>query len=123
MNLGAVVRYGLKQGRDIVIIPSGREGEFSLEDAACAGGIVEMIGKPLHHGAEITDAARASEILYGHFKGDLVGMFRSSVHGSYLIEIGLESDLEYCARRDVTALVPVYRDGKIDLSTGATPTE
>lgn len=117
LNMGAATRYCLGQGRDVVFIPSGREGGFSLEDTACAGAIVEMIRKQLRDTTHITDAALASEILYDHFRGKLVEMFQSSVHGRYLMEIGVKADLEYCAQIDVTDVVPIYRDGKIELTT------
>lgn len=117
LNLGAVARYCLRQGRDILFIPSGGEGGFSLEDTACAGGILEIIQKQLRGRTELTDAALASEILYDHFRGNLVEMLRSTVHGRYLMGIGREGDLVYCAQLDVTLIVPIYRDGEIVLAT------
>jgi len=117
LNRGAVAQYCLKQGRNVAFIPSGREGGFSLEDTACAGGIGKTIRKQLQEGAHLTDAALASEILYDHFRGNLLQMFRSSVHGRYLMEIGLEEDLDYCAQIDVTGAVPIYQDGRIELSS------
>ncbi len=117
LNLGAVARSCLKQGRDVVFIPSGREGEFSLEDTVCAGGVVDNILKQLPDRVHRTDAALASEILYDHFRGNLLEMFRSSVHGRYLMEIGLGEDLNYCAQIDVTGAVPIYQDGRIELSS------
>jgi 2-phosphosulfolactate phosphatase len=116
LNLGAVARYCLRQARDFVLMPSGREGGFSLEDTVCAGGIVEMVRKELQNTPELTDAALASGILYDHARGNLVAMFRSSVHGRYLMELGMEKDLEYCAQTDVTSIVPIYRDGRIGLT-------
>ncbi len=118
LNLGAVARFCRRKQRDIVFIPSGREGGFSLEDTVCAGAIVEAIRNQLQGGMHITDAAIASEILYDHFRGSLMEMFGSTVHGRYLVEIGLKEDLEYCAQMDVTDVLPLYRDGEIGLSAG-----
>jgi 2-phosphosulfolactate phosphatase len=42
-------------------------------------------------------------------------MFRSTVHGRYLMGIGLGGDLEYCAQIDITDIVPIYRDGRVEL--------
>lgn len=117
LNLRAVGWYCLRQARDVLFILSGREGGFSFEDTACAGGIVEMIRKELRDRTKVTDAALASEVLYDYFKGNLVEMFEASFHGRYLIEIGVEEDLRYCAQIDTTAVVPVYRNGRIQLST------
>ena len=117
LNLEAVARYCLRQGRDILFILSGGEGKFSLEDTVCAGGILGIIRKQLQGGLEMTDAALAAEILYDHFRRNLVAMLRSALHGRSLIEIGAESDLEYCAQVDVTVVVPFYHDGEIVLFT------
>lgn len=115
LNLQAVAAFCLKEARDVVIVSSGGEGKFSLEDTACGGGIVHRIREGLRNPSDVTDAAWASEILYRHFQGDLVGMFRATVHGRQLVEIGLEEDLAYCAQVDLTDIVPLYRNGKIEL--------
>jgi 2-phosphosulfolactate phosphatase len=117
LNLGAVGRTCSSTGRDIVVMCSGGEGGFSLEDAVCAGGIVESIQHQVGDPAYMTDAARASRVLSDHFRGDLMEMFRSTVHGRYLMEIGLGEDLEYCAQIDITDIVPIYRDGRVELPT------
>lgn len=115
LNLDAVVRHCLTYRKDVSIMSSGREGGFSLEDAVCAGEIVESIWRRCQDRPDVTDAALASMILYNRFQGDLVEMLRSSVHGRYLEEIGLGEDLQYCAQVDLTDIVPIYREGKIEL--------
>jgi len=116
LNLAAVASRCLRSGRDVMIISSGQEGGFSLEDTVCAGGIVRSIRKQIRSRMEISDSALAAEILYDHFKGDLLQMFRLSFWGRYLMEIGAEADLEYCAKMDVTTVVPIYREGRIGLA-------
>jgi 2-phosphosulfolactate phosphatase len=115
LNLGAVARHCLRYRKDILFIPSGRKGGFSLEDTVCAGGIMETVRRQQKDGIHMTDAALASEVLFGHFRANLVEMLRSSIHGRYLEEIGLESDLEYCAQVDVTLVTPIYQNGRIVL--------
>jgi 2-phosphosulfolactate phosphatase len=115
LNTGAVARHSLEQGRDVLFLPSGMEGGFSLEDTVCAGAIVELIRNQFHGGTELTEAALASEALYKHFQGDLVEMFQRTVQGQCVIETDAEPDLAYCAQTDVTSIVPAYREGRIGL--------
>ncbi len=116
LNLSAVARYCLRNQRDVVFVLSGRDRGFSLEDAVCAGGLVRTIWKRAGDRTELTDTARACCILYEHSRGNLVEMLRTTVHGRYLIEIGFEDDLEYCAQVDVTPIVPIYQNGTIKRS-------
>lgn len=116
LNLGAVAWRCLRLGRSVMIISSGQEGGFSLEDTVCAGGIVRAIRKQIGSRMEISDSALVAEILYDHFKRDLPQMLRLSFWGRYLMEIGAEADLAYCAQRDVTDIVPCYQNGRIGLA-------
>jgi 2-phosphosulfolactate phosphatase len=115
LNLGAVSRYCIQQERDISVITSGQQGVFSLEDTVCAGRVVQSVRKHVRNKADITDTARASEILFDYFRGDLLGMLRSTTRGRYLREIGLGEDLPFCARVDATDLVPIYQSGRIEI--------
>lgn len=113
LNMGAVARHCLRRDKDIMLVPSGRKGTFSLEDTVCAGGITEAVRKQRKDNVHMTDAARACEVLYGCFRANLADMLRSSTHGRHLREIGLGSDLEYCAQVDMTMVVPIYQNGRI----------
>ena len=115
LNMGAVARHCLRRNKDIMFIPSGRKGAFSLEDTVCAGGITEAIRKQRKDNVHMTDAAFASEVLFGRFRANLPEMLRSSIPGRHLREIGLGSDLEYCAQVDVTLVTPTYQGGRIEL--------
>lgn len=115
LNMGAVARHCLRRNKDIMFIPSGRKGAFSLEDTVCAGGITEAIRKQRKDTVHMTDAAFASEVLFGRFRANLAEMLRSSIPGRHLREIGLGSDLEYCAQVDVTLVTPTYQGGRIEL--------
>jgi len=115
LNMGAVARHCLRRKKDIMFIPSGRKGAFSLEDTVCAGGITEAMRKQRKDTVHMTDAAFASEVLFGRFRANLAEMLRSSIPGRHLREIGLGSDLEYCAQVDVTLVTPTYQGGRIKL--------
>ncbi|MGZ3591492.1 MAG: 2-phosphosulfolactate phosphatase [Thermodesulfobacteriota bacterium] len=112
-NIGAVAQRCLELDRDLLIFPSGDEGNFSLEDVVCGGMLIELItgkgGKPI----ALTDASECAKILYRKFEDNLLGAFHLSRHGKELITRGYKEDLAYCAKIDSIPLVPIFRDGVI----------
>ena len=112
-NIGAVAQRCLELDRDLLIFPSGDEGNFSLEDVVCGGMLIELItrkgGKPI----SLTDASECAKILYRKFEDNLLGAFHLSRHGKELITRGYKEDLAYCAKIDSIPLVPIFRDGVI----------
>ena len=116
LNRSAVANWLTARLEDGLIICSGYEGIFSLEDAVCAGAVVEQV---LSHGAPpaLGDGARACLALWQSFGGDLSKLLHESAWGRHIIAIGLGDDLDICARLDVTDVVPVMAEGRITLET------
>lgn len=112
-NIGAVAARCLDSGRDLLIYPSGDEGRFSLEDTVCGGMLIDRILKEGKESVSLTDAGQSALILYQRFRENLIEAFRLSTHGRDLIERGFEEDLAYCARVDITDVVPIFREGVI----------
>jgi len=82
-------------GDDVAVFCAGFKGGFALDDAYCAGRIVERLA-----GAR-SDAARAAELLARSFPGALEGL-AARTYGPP----GLEADIAYCARESVLGTVP-----------------
>jgi 2-phosphosulfolactate phosphatase len=112
-NVGAAAQRCLDLGRDLLLFPSGDEGHFSLEDTVCGGMLVDLISKKDRERAVLTDASRSAVILYQRFETNLSEAFHLSHHGRDLLDLGLGEDLLYCARTDITPLVPTFREGVI----------
>lgn len=112
LNKTACCRYLTELNYDILIVCSGKEGNFGIEDAVFAGVCVNVLGQ-LMSNIERTDSALACEMIYQQAKSDILDLLRKSEHGKYLIGIGLEDDLVLCAREDTSTVVPIYLDGKI----------
>lgn len=109
-NARAVVQRCMALKADPVMIPAGGKGKFSLEDVVCGGMMIDLLEKK---GVSLTDSGRVACILYRAFAHDLLGMARSSEHGQHLMRVGLEEDLPFCVRSDVSSLVPVFKRGSI----------
>ena len=112
MNRGAVADWLVARGEDCLIVCSGYEGIFSLEDAVCAGGIVERaVGRsgPLTLG----DGARACRLLWREYATDLPRLLHEAGWGRRILAIGLGRDLDICAQLDVADVVPVMAGERI----------
>jgi 2-phosphosulfolactate phosphatase len=80
---------------DCVIVCAGFQGRFALDDAYCAGRIVQLLG------GEVTDAAKACGLLAGAFPTAWEGLM-ARTYGPP----GLEEDIRFCAQEDTIDVVP-----------------
>ena len=101
MNLDAVVRAAAEAGDNVAIFCAGVEGEFAMDDAYCAGRIVERLG------GNSTDAAAAAVRLARSFPDPERGL-RASQSARNLEESGLDEDIRWCARESVLDTVPRF---------------
>jgi 2-phosphosulfolactate phosphatase len=93
LNLDAVARAAA--GHDSTIVCAGFQGSFALDDAYCAGRIVQLVR------AERSDAAVASALIAGAFPTALEGL-NARTYGPP----GLEDDIAFCARESVLDVIP-----------------
>jgi 2-phosphosulfolactate phosphatase len=112
-NIGATARRCLELDKDLLIFPSGDRGEFSLEDTVCGGMLIDLILRGRKGPFVLTDASHTALILYQRFEGNLSEAFHLSFHGRELADLGLGDDLLYCARTNVTEIVPIFKEGII----------
>ncbi len=97
LNLSALAAAARAEGGDVAVVCSGFKGGFALDDAYCAGRIVEALdGDP-------TDAAIAAGVLARSWSTPLEGL-NARTYGPP----GLEADIEHCAQVDLLATVPRF---------------
>lgn len=113
LNCTAVGAWLRDRGEDALLVCSGYEGIFSLEDTVCAGAIVDRMGDAVTLG----DTARACQALWGRYASEMPGLLRNTEWGRHIVHIGLGADLDLCAQVDVTTVVPVMVEGRIRLSS------
>jgi 2-phosphosulfolactate phosphatase len=92
LNLGAVVGAA---DHDTVVMCAGFQGSFALDDAYCAGRIVQLVE------AERTDAAIAASLIASAFPTAIDGL-NARTYGPP----GLEDDIAFCAQENVLDVVP-----------------
>jgi 2-phosphosulfolactate phosphatase len=93
LNLNAVAEVG--RGKDAVIVCAGFQGAFALDDAYCAGRIVQLLD------SERTDAAIGAELVARTFPTAAEGL-NARTYGPP----GLEEDIAFCARENILDVVP-----------------
>lgn len=114
LNRTAVGDWLITRGADSLIVCSGYEGVLSLEDAVCAGAIVDRATRT-GVGLELGDGARVCEALWARYGSDLLGLLRGTAWGRQIVRLGLGADLELCAKLDATDVVPLMEGGWITL--------
>jgi 2-phosphosulfolactate phosphatase len=97
LNLDAVVRAVLEMGEDVCVLCAGFKGAFALDDAYCAGRIVELVG------GEPTDAGKAAALIARSFASSLDAL-NARTYGPP----GLEEDIAYCAQENLLDAVPRF---------------
>jgi 2-phosphosulfolactate phosphatase len=92
----------------IEIVMAGVEGRFSIEDFLGAG---EIIGNLIN--CNLDEMALASYMSSRNFNmvNDAIINSRSAHR---LVELGLSNDIDFCMRRNLYDLVPVYENGSIE---------
>jgi phosphosulfolactate phosphohydrolase-like enzyme len=81
-----------------VILCAGVQGTFAIDDAYCAGRIVQEVGADA-----LTDSALASRVIAERFPRAADGI-NARKYGPP----GLEADIEWCARVDAVETVPRF---------------
>ena len=110
--VSAMLRAALRGGTDIAILCAGRDRQFSLEDAACAGRYVHQISRRLST-VSLNDAALAAMLIDRRFSDNILRLFSASAHGRALSEAGFGDDLADCAAIDSYPVIPLYQDRQI----------
>ncbi len=116
VNMSAVAAELMRSDGEPLIVCAGREGRISIDDALCAGLLVEGCMKKRgkkKRGHELGDGALAALALAREHSTVSVEFLAGTAAGRALEEIGLGEDLEMCAKVDAVRDIPVLRDNQI----------
>jgi 2-phosphosulfolactate phosphatase len=107
LNAPAIAKELTARGKPVAICCAGHHDQFSLEDTACAGAIIEFMGGP---GAnlELNDLGVVAREIYRRYEGRLSELLLLSEHGRNLASLGLQDDLLFCAQLGTTTLLPRF---------------
>ncbi|HLO03134.1 MAG TPA: 2-phosphosulfolactate phosphatase [Symbiobacteriaceae bacterium] len=115
LNAPAVAKELSRLGKPVAICCAGTYDQFSLEDTACAGAIIEFLAGP-DQVVELNDLGLVARELYRRFDGRLAELLRLAEHGQNLAHLGLRDDLLFCAQLGTTTALPRFTAEQIILS-------
>ena len=110
--VSAMLRAAARGAADISIVCAGRDRQFALEDAACAGRFTRAVTRRLAN-VRLNDAAQACSFIDKRYGDRLDRLFEDSEHGRALAEAGFAEDLAVCANVDAHPVIPLYHDRQI----------
>jgi len=113
LNAAAVADYARRQGRPVAIACAGTLDKFSLDDALCAGLLVDRLAGRQESKSDLAVAVHA---LFRQMRADLVSHVKACRHGRRLVEIGMAADIEYCCQVDVFHLIGRFEAPAITLA-------
>ena len=111
INGEAVAKKLVDIGDDVVIVNAGTEGEFSIDDFICGGHIINHLCN-MEKETELTDIAKTALFVYKNNE-NVEDYIKEARHYRRIMELGLQDDFIYCCKKDITDVVPVYKEGKI----------
>ena len=110
LNLSAVIRFLIKQERDVLLFCAGWKNKFNLEDTVCAGAMAEkLIESNLY--STICDSTYCAMDLWSVARHDLTGYIEKAAQRSRLRDKKLDDCIEYCFTSDITNKIPVMKNG------------
>lgn len=118
LNSSRISEYILEAQLDVAMLCAGKNAQFGLEDAVCAGMIIRKIQQNSvdQEQLELNDGARAALILYEYYANDLSQMIHHASHGRRLMELGQRNDLLAAIAVDAIPIVPEMKNGELILS-------
>ncbi|HPC11482.1 MAG TPA: 2-phosphosulfolactate phosphatase, partial [candidate division Zixibacteria bacterium] len=123
VNVSAVARKAAAAGHGLVLVCSGQEGGFSIEDTICAGMLVHLLATEHKLNLALNDAGSLALLLYRSNKSALKKTIQQGEHGRRLTELGFGADVETAAAVDTMPVLPVMVDGRLvaDVDPPAAP--
>ncbi|MBP1890233.1 2-phosphosulfolactate phosphatase [Clostridium moniliforme] len=111
INGKAVAEKLVEIGEDVVIVNAGTNGQFSMDDFICAGYMINEMLK-ISNKLELTDIAKTANYIYENNKG-IDSFINSARHYGVMKELGLMNDVKYAMKKEITNIVPEYKNGHI----------
>ena len=94
--------------KNVLILGSGWEGSYSLEDSLAAGALATYIKEKFNYEVNISnDELQASLSLWNSWKNDILKCLKTATHGKRLTRLGdYEDDFKCCSELDSLDIVP-----------------
>lgn len=109
------IAEAIGEDENVSILCCGSEGKLALEDLYCGGLLLHAIGEKVDREG-LNDAGRLAMMLSREGIVTAGELLSSCDRGMQLERAGYGDDVQYCARRDISRIVPVFRQGALRIS-------
>jgi 2-phosphosulfolactate phosphatase len=116
VNADAAAAAARRAGNDVTLLCAGTNGEIADEDVLGAGAVLEALTRLVPDVETGDDAADLAVRSFRAVRNDLGAALRRTRGGRNVIAAGLEPDIDFAARLNVTDAV-----GTVDLAGAAAP--
>ena len=116
-NLDVLCRRLEEEGRDVVLLCSGWQNDFCLEDTLVAGAIIEKLATQDSAPEAVGDAAHMAVALWRQAGGNPFDYCREASHVHRLQGFGpqAQADIEFAFRQNTCGVVPMLKKGVLTL--------
>lgn len=111
-NMRTLSKHLKNLNEDVVILCSGNNNFFSLEDSVCAGNLINEL-TAVRKKVILSDSSICALTLFNSFGKNIVKMMYESEHGQLLVKNGFEEDLKVCAEKNNTDMIPFYTENAL----------
>jgi len=102
----------VRDGGSVLVVCAGQDRRFALEDAACAGVLVQEVARA-RRGIVLGDAAMVARQLGRRYATNPSRLARDAQHAHTLTGAGFADDVHFCLTRDSIPLVITYADRQV----------
>lgn len=111
LNAAACAACALELKRDVVLLCSGTQDSFSLEDGLCAGLVIEEMSGMRGGDLDVCDFGLAMQACCRGLGNGMTDALLNCANGKRLSKLGFLDDVLYCAEVNKLNTVPALRDG------------
>ncbi len=111
LNVCATVRTLIKLNKDVVVVCAGTAKQFSLDDAFCAGVILNKLRKNSY--IILNDFAYALMKIASQTQSEHQDLLLQTRSFQNLSKVGYHADIEYCLQHDIFAIAPRLVDNEV----------
>lgn len=109
-NISALTEYCYRQGKNVMILCSGWNNRFNMEDSLFAGALAFLLKEK---GVGLaSDAANVAHGMWMEAKSDIRAYINRTEHIQRLIANNLADSVDYCLTFDTVPLIPIYDKGE-----------
>jgi 2-phosphosulfolactate phosphatase len=111
INAQACAKAAAKLNQDIILLCSGTNERFCLEDGLCAGLVIEELIKCCDTPPSINDLGMLLRACFAQQKDHITDALKECSTGKRLCSLGFWEDIQFCAQMNLYTLVPALQQG------------